>query len=319
VARRTAALASFLSVLALSLAGCSRGDRESPDDHLAPSQTTPDALPSSPPPELLYLPSAEALLPPPVGGGFLPNAPRIGSGRCPTEMVDVRGEFCIDRYESQLFDLNRGEALSPYYHPTRAQTSVSYARFKKLDASKGSFALPEPPAFQLEAEFEPVARSVENVVPSGYLSGVVARAACERAGKRLCSFSEWLTACRGQGARAFPYGDRYEDGACNVHRETHPAAALHGDPSRHHLDPRLNRVSDQAGPLLRPTGASPRCKSDWGNDAVFDMVGNLDEWAADSAFHGGFYSRGTREGCEARISSHPVEYFDYSLGTRCCR
>ena len=37
------------------------------------------------------------------------------------------------------------------------------------------------------------------------------------------------------------------------------------------------------------------------------------------AFAGGFYARGTRDGCEARIRSHPPDYFDYSLGTRCCR
>jgi hypothetical protein len=49
------------------------------------------------------------------------------------------------------------------------------------------------------------------------------------------------------------------------------------------------------------------------------MVGNLDEWVADGGFSGGFFSRGTREGCDARITSHPPEYFDYSLGARCCR
>jgi hypothetical protein len=234
-------------------------------------------------------------------------------------MVDVRGEFCIDRYESQLFDARRGEVLSPYYHPTRAQTATNYSRYRKLGASRAEPSVPDPPAFQLDGEIQPVARSLEHVVPSGYLSGVVARAACERAGKRLCTQAEWLTACRGQNVRAFPYGDRYEHGACNVHRDTHPAAALHGDASRHHLDPRLNRVADADGPLLRTTGGSPRCRSDWGADAVFDMVGNLDEWVAEASFNGGFFSRGTREGCEARISSHPVEYFDYSLGTRCCR
>ena len=317
LARRRAALVSLLSVLV----ACSR-EREQASDRAPPSSSSSSLVSTSeatPPPELLYVPSAEALLPPPAGGGLLPNAPRTALGRCPSDMVDVRGEFCIDRYESLLFDAGRGEALSPYFHPTRAQTAVSYARYKRMFVEGRQPAFPEPPAFQLESELEPLARSLANVVPSGYLSGVVARAACERAGKRLCTSDEWLTACRGQSGRAFPYGDRYEDGACNVHRTTHPAAALHGDASRHHLDPRLNRVSDRSGALLRPTGTQSRCRSEWGSDAVFDMVGNLDEWAADSAFHGGFYARATREGCEARISSHPVGYFDYSLGTRCCR
>jgi hypothetical protein len=77
----------------------------------------------------------------------------------------------------------------------------------------------------------------------------------------------------------------------------------------------------ERGPLLRQTGATHSCRSEWGQDAVFDMVGNLDEWIDDEtgAFVGGFYARATREGCDARITSHPPEYFDYSLGVRCCR
>jgi formylglycine-generating enzyme required for sulfatase activity len=310
VARARAATVVVLGVLACSRAEKSEGRNLAPAPSFVP-------VPSSSPPELLYVPSAEALLPPPVGFGFLPGAPRP-AGRCPSEMVDVRGEFCIDRYEVQLFDRGRGEALSPYYHPTRAQTATSFAKFKKA-VRAGQVALPEPPAFQLEHELEPVARSNQSVTPSGYLSGVVAKEACERAGKRLCAHAEWLTACRGQNGLPFPYGDRYRDGACNVHRETHPAFALHGDPSRNHLDPRLNRVADEDGPLLRSTGALATCRSEWGSDAVFDMVGNLDEWVADGGFAGGFYARATRDGCEARIRSHPPEYFDYSLGTRCCR
>jgi hypothetical protein len=74
-------------------------------------------------------------------------------------------------------------------------------------------------------------------------------------------------------------------------------------------------------PLLRLTGATESCKSVWQGSAVFDMVGNLDEWIDDptGSFVGGFYARSTREGCESKISSHSGEYYDYSLGTRCCR
>jgi hypothetical protein len=54
---------------------------------------------------------------------------------------------------------------------------------------------------------------------------------------------------------------------------------------------------------------------------IFDMVGNLDEWIADETgvFVGGFYSRATDKGCDARISNHSPNYYDYSVGTRCCR
>jgi hypothetical protein len=59
----------------------------------------------------------------------------------------------------------------------------------------------------------------------------------------------------------------------------------------------------------------------WGNDAIYDMVGNLDEWVDDGegAFMGGFFARSTRLGCDARIAVHPKPYADYSLGVRCCK
>ena len=51
------------------------------------------------------------------------------------------------------------------------------------------------------------------------------------------------------------------------------------------------------------------------------MVGNLDEWIddPDGTFVGGFYSRGTREGCDSIIEVHDYTYYDYSLGVRCCK
>jgi formylglycine-generating enzyme required for sulfatase activity len=181
--------------------------------------------------------------------------------------------------------------------------------------------LPEPPFWQLTEAFEPRATSARGVVPNGYLSGNVAAQACRNAGKRLCLTEEWVTACRGFQGRKYPYGDEYRPGACNVFRETHPAAKLHDDASRGHHDPRLNQVDEAGEPLLRVTGATATCRSEWGSDAAYDMVGNLDEWVDEpaGAFVGGFYARGTKEGCDARITSHPPQYFDYSLGVRCCR
>jgi hypothetical protein len=241
-------------------------------------------------------------------------------------MVDVAGAFCIDRYEASLFDTTTSRALSPYYHPTRYAVRRELERWqrRRLDARTEAgrrAAVPAPPAFQLDQPFEPKAASLPGVVPAGYLSGVVAERACLNANKRLCRAAEWVTACRGELKRKFPYGETYRRGACNIDREAHPAAVLHGNASIHHLDPRLNQVEGEAGPLLRPTGATPECVSAWGTDGVFDMVGNLDEWVEDDggAFHGGFYARATHEGCDARISSHAREYYDYSLGVRCCR
>jgi formylglycine-generating enzyme required for sulfatase activity len=196
------------------------------------------------------------------------------------------------------------------------------ARFSRMTpVMKSAPSIPLLPDWQQSDSARPLAQSRAGVTPNGYLRGTMARAACEAAGKRLCSGAEWELACRGEQERPYPYGPSYEQGRCNVFREAHPSAALHGDASRHHQDPRLNLVQGSGGPLLRRTGATPECRSQWGTDAVYDMVGNLDEWIDDpgGTFMGGFFSRGTREGCASRVGAHPVEYFDYSLGVRCCR
>jgi len=240
-------------------------------------------------------------------------------------MVEINHAFCIDRYESSLRDTAQNRTVSPYYHPEQTQLRSTYQRW--LSASSRSstrlgrtLQVPDPPAYQLEGTFDIRANSERGVTPNGYLNLDRATRACQNAGKRVCTQGEWVLACRGERARKFPYGDEYEPGRCNVFREAHPAALLHGDASIHHLDPRLNLTQDHGRPLLRRTGETSDCRSEWGSDAVYDMVGNLDEWVDDpgGTFVGGFFARATKQGCEAAITSHPPEYFDYSLGVRCC-
>jgi sulfatase modifying factor 1 len=242
-------------------------------------------------------------------------------------MVYIHSAFCIDRYEASLVDGATGRPLSPYYHPTPEATRREYERWQRLRLEQPPLAgrsmpVPAPPEWSLSAtHFDLMAVSAPATIPNGYLSGQIAAAACERAGKRLCTPEEWVTACRGEKNRKFPYSHFYDEGRCNVFRGTHPARLLHGDSSAGHADPRLNQVEEAGDPLLRLTGGTTTCASEWGADAAYDMVGNLDEWVADpdGTFVGGFYSRSTREGCDARVEVHSYDYYDYSLGTRCCR
>ncbi|MEE2786051.1 MAG: MopE-related protein [Myxococcota bacterium] len=69
-----------------------------------------------------------------------------------------------------------------------------------------------------------------------------AEAACNARGKRLCTDTEWASAC-GTG---FPYGDQYDATACHT-----------------------------AQPSRQVTGLSPNCE----NAGTFDMSGNVAEWA----------------------------------------
>jgi hypothetical protein len=276
------------------------------------------ALEADAPPAVLYLPDGgdralEGEPPPSI------EAP-AALGRCGADMVDVGGRFCIDRYEASLVDLRLARAISPYFAPRRGDVRSAFDAFLGTTPANAP-ELPHPPVWELEETFAPKAVSAPGVLPNGYVSGLLARVACENAGKRLCTAGEWVTACRGEHNQQFPYGTHYEALACNVYREAHPAAVLWGNASRNHLDPRLNLVTGDAGPLLRRTGETSRCRSDWGPDGVFDMVGNLDEWVDEpgGAFLGGFYARATVNGCDARVTEHPPEYFDYSTGVRCCR
>ena len=246
-----------------------------------------------------------------------------GTARCPPDMVLVRGTLCVDSFESQLVDA-AGLVLSPYYatQPAVVKQVLDEWTFGRLvTGDLHARAMPLPPLLRPAlTPVAPVATSRPGVLPNGYLSGVIADAACRAGGKRLCSIEEWTLACRGEDDQDFPYGNEHEQGACNVNRYAHPAATLHGNAALGHLDPRLNLVKDGDERMLRPTGSTPRCVSRWGKDGIYDMVGNLDEWLDDEAgsFAGGFYARSTRRGCSAVITVHPRRYFDYSLGTRCC-
>ncbi|MDF3064796.1 MAG: hypothetical protein K0R38_397 [Polyangiaceae bacterium] len=242
---------------------------------------------------------------------------------CPSEMARV-GRFCVDRWEMATVDKTTGEALSPYYPPTPALVSEVWRgwlveRSQLGDAAARAMPLPPLSALQRTGRFEPKAIARAGQIPQAYLSQVLARRACENAGKRLCSQDEWVAACKGKAGLKFPYGGAYKQGVCNVYRFIHPAAVLHGSASLGHRDPRLNLVHEGESPLLRVTGETTACTSRWDDDRIYDMVGNVDEWVEDGMFLGGFYARSTTNGCEAKVTNHAAAYYDYSTGARCCR
>ncbi len=222
----------------------------------------------------------------------LPNVGLIedaGDPGCPAGMAAVAG-FCVDRYEASLLEGvepggSRFCEWSPYFNPgMRSVWAVSR----------------------------------RGAVPQGYLSGLQAARACEAAGKRLCTDSEWLRACRGEEGRVFPYGPRREPGRCNDSRARHPAQELFpGDPNafRRLGHPCLNQLPAS----LAPAGERAGCVTPEG---VYDLMGGLHEWTAAAAgtFRGGFYvdTRINGEGCLYRTVAHDVRYWDYSTGFRCC-
>jgi formylglycine-generating enzyme len=317
----------FPGLLLVLSAGCRCSPAPALDDGGSAPSGSADAGSSQAPP----LETAPAPAPPPPGDSAaapagdlpLPPAPALA---CPRGMMAVGGRFCIDKWEASLVDKRTGLGLSPYYPPDR-RLAVQLAetwdtqRLKVGSDAARQIPLPPLPAFQREHEVEPIAVSRAGVIPNGYLSGLMAERACHNADKRLCRYDEWLMACEGEAKRQYPYGIDYRQGACNIFRPLHPAKELHDNASVGHLDPRLDLVREPNGdPLLRRTGATPACKSEWGREAAWDMNGNLDEWVDDEKgrFVGGFFSRSKRDGCESSVTAHPPSYLDYSTGARCC-
>jgi len=213
------------------------------------------------------------------------------AGPCPPTMAHVGGAFCIDRFEAALEELVDGSwvASSPY-------ETVS-GRTVRAVARRGQ-------------------------VPQGYLSGDEAAAACEAAGKRLCTDAEWDLACRGPQGHTWPYGDTHVEGACNDDYDgSHPVIDYFGTSEgvwdgEHMNDPGINQ---QPG-TVAPGGDFADCESVWG---VFDLHGNLHEWVdeASGVFRGGFYADASMNGngCGYVTTAHGRSYHDYSTGFRCCQ
>lgn len=202
--------------------------------------------------------------------------------------------FCVDRYEAYVVEL----------------------------AADGK-ELPHSP-YDVIGDRKIRAKVAAGVVPQAYISQVQARSACENAGKRLCSPTEFVRACRGpRSADFYPYGGvQRRPGYCNEHKGSFVTLLFGTD--FHKLgyeefnDPRLDQLP---GGLAR-TGTYPRCVSPEG---LYDMVGNLHEWveeerAGHGRFRGGWYgdAENNGPGCLYVTSAHEPTYHDYSTGFRCC-
>jgi eukaryotic-like serine/threonine-protein kinase len=261
------------------------------------------------------------------------SAAAAPGGACPKDMVRVAKGFCIDRYEDILVDLNTGNRLSPYYNPGRNTAIAAEKAAKEYHPDAGAdadaaaplaatMAVPELPAWQRAADAVPKAVSAGNDVPNANVSGKQAEAACANANKRLCTLEEWRAACAGESGGKFPYGDAFKPGACNIFSEAHPTALLYGSAAVGHTDPRVNLVQHNGRTLLQKTGEIRSCKSVWGSDAVYDMLGNLAEWVSTPdgmACAGGYYAQSSQKGCELSTGTAlGMGFANYTTGVRCC-
>jgi hypothetical protein len=157
--------------------------------------------------------------------------------------------------------------------------------------------------------------------PKVMLNFPQAQRACEGQGKRVCTETEWTTACEGPGYKPYPYGYKRDPRACNgdnPYREPDVKKTVSHDKAV--AEAEVERLWQGV-----PSGSQPRCVSDYG---VHDMPGNADELAASETFSskspydnvttGGPWLEGVRNQCRPKIYTHNEGFAYYYLSFRCC-
>jgi hypothetical protein len=136
-------------------------------------------------------------------------------------------------------------------------------------------------------------------------------AACTAAGARICTEEEWQTACRATTPCTWSFATScttYQSGVCNDGNLDHDLAV-----------PNIQNA-------IAVTGSLASCYSDWGGgERVFDMSGNVSEWALARAagvnpLRGGAFN--TPQGGATCNASFPVADDTFSFGDvgfRCCK
>jgi PKD repeat protein len=132
---------------------------------------------------------------------------------------------------------------------------------------------------------------MQNHLPTVGVSWIQAAMHCFDAGKRLCTHTEWKSACFGENRQPYPYGDSYRVGACPTE-----------------------------GRGVYPSGHFSACSAGSG---AFDMVGNAWEWVdlrdgEQRLLVGGSFNSGRDATCGA-VSAASLQNSFPDAGFRCCR
>jgi formylglycine-generating enzyme len=308
---------AFAGGLALSCA-CGEPPTRSDAQPLASETASADlGVPSTLAPTLPAPPSAPA--PPATSSGSTASASATPDPPppCPADMALV-GKLCVDRFEAFLRVQGDDGTLTDHPYFERPVKGVRY-----------------------------VAANAKGAFPQGYVSRVESQAACEAAGKRLCTRKEWIRGCRGKGFSLYPYGHKGVREKCStgklhlppqLFKELKTGRGIKYD--EHFNSPELNKTPG----YLSPSGDHEGCVNEAG---VYDMVGNLHEWVSGTVdqalmdaldeedverrkqpwaegngiFMGGFYSTTSEHGpgCSFITVAHEPAYHDYSTGFRCCK
>ena len=127
--------------------------------------------------------------------------------------------------------------------------------------------------------------------PKTKVTRTTAAALCKRADKRLCTGSEWRSACTGRGGAAFPYGKSFNAGKC------------------------VTEDDDGEERGVTASGAFRRCRSASG---AYDMVGNVGEWTVDGRVRGGDVASSDEDASCSASEARSPSHSGGRVGFRCC-
>lgn len=193
--------------------------------------------------------------------GYLDQANSKKSGGCPVEMAWVGhpgGGFCIDLYEAYNTVTTQAVDLNGDGDTTDAVLlGIEYVcEDGTADGTGDGTSAANCLGFNK-------AGSAYNQNPYVSITQAQAKASCLAAGKHLATSYEWYLAAQGTPdyESADPANDSEE---CNIWSNSKPSEATWV-------------TTNEA----TKTGTAARCKSDYG---VYDMIGNVWEWTADTAY-----------------------------------
>lgn len=157
-----------------------------------------------------------------------------------------------------------------------------------------------------------VAVSGVHVIPATRMSWFAAKEACEKAGMRLCTEKEWLSACQGSLAVDDDGDGEFADDL--VEGTQYPYGDFH-NPTRCWSGKDRNK--------FRPvyTAEMPGCVS---NQGVYDLVGNVEEWVGETpekaVLMGGAYDTPKDKArCYRANDTFGPGYANKRTGFRCCQ
>ncbi len=215
------------------------------------------------------------------------------------ELAAVRGELVAAlaplgqaalgarQWDEAVALLSQASALAPQ----RAELAQ-----QRAEAERGAFAsqagMVQVGSFWIDRYEWP---NRKGALPATRVDWAEAKRSCESARKRLCTEAEWERACAGEGKRGWPYGARFDPGACQTGKRA-----------------------------VAPAGARAGCATAQG---VADLSGNVAEWteseirpgAPQRVIRGGSHLQARADvSCAARDYFLPGQGGARHIGFRCC-